>query len=449
MFASSKRLLAVAMFTILLILAVNLAWWLFYERTERLLDQQLSRRLSAVAATTALSLPPEMIDSLALGDLDAYLNVTELVSQARAADSLSEVFLLDDNYRYLATTSTGPDSLYFLAELNSPYIDSLLYGLADRSLVTRSYRTGSIILKSAFAPIPDELGTVIAVLGVEASVDYFESLADLKRNLYYSSGISILGGLLFGLLFILVQRRLNSAQQQLFMNETHAYLGRMVAVVAHEIKNPLMIIRASAERLAKKQESTESEFIIEEVDRLNQIVGGYLDFAKSGSGDAVLVEEQPTTIDLHELCANIRRHLQDKYSDDRITWLGPKGADDTAPPMNVACHARSLRQVLLNLLINGVDACRDSSRPIRVGLHAVNDNDGSITLIVSDQGGGMTKKELAHAFDPFYTTKQTGSGLGLYLSRRIVTQLGGRMEVKSRPGHGTEVIIRLGKTPRE
>ena len=449
MFTSSNRLLAVALFTILLILAVNLAWWLFYDRTAQLLDQQLSRRLSAVAATTALALSPEMVDGLTLGDLDAYLNATNLLSQAQESDSLSELFILDDNYTYLATTSTGPDTVYFLSELNGPYIDSLIYGLTARAIVTPSYRTGRIILKSAFVPIYDEIGTVIAVLGVEANVDYFDTLSDLKRNLYYSSGISVLGGLLFGLLFILVQRRLNLAQQRLFMNETHAYLGRMVAVVAHEIKNPLMIIRASAERLAKKQKAAESEFIIEEVDRLNQIVGGYLDFAKGGSGDSMLGNEQPTTIDLNELCANIRRHFQDQYPRETITWLDPRDKNDATKPINVTCHPRSLRQVILNLLINGADACRSASRPIQIGLSATDNGDGTVAVLITDNGDGMNKKELARAFDPFYTTKQTGSGLGLYLSRKIVAQIGGWMDIKSRPGHGAEVVIRLKKTVSE
>ncbi|MDH4035225.1 MAG: hypothetical protein OEV80_15650, partial [candidate division Zixibacteria bacterium] len=301
MFASSGKLLAVAVFTILLILAVNLAWWLFYDRTEQMLDQQLSRRLAAVAGTTALSLDPTTIDNLVIGDIEAWLRVNELLTEARNSDSLSEVFILDDNYTYLATTSTATDSVYFLAGLNAVYVDSLFYSETERPIVTQAYPSGSIILKSAFVPLFDELGSISAVLGIEASVDYFDAMADLKQNLYLSSAVSVLGGLLFGLLFILVQRRLNKAQQQLFMTETHAYLGRMVAVVAHEIKNPLMIIRASAERLAKKQKAPESEFVIEEVDRLNQIVSGYLDFAKGGRGGSALGDERLSEVDLHEL----------------------------------------------------------------------------------------------------------------------------------------------------
>lgn len=448
MFASSRKLFTVAVFTILLILAVNLAWWIFYERTEQMLDQQLSRRLAAVAATTTLSLDAVTIDNLILGDLNAWLSVNELLNKARSADSLSEIFILNDNYAYLATTSQANDSIYFLAELNSAYIDSLFYDQSDRAIVTASYPSGPIILKSAFVPLFDELGSVIAVLGVEASVDYFDALADLRRNLYLSSGISLMGGIIFGLLFMLVQRRLNQAQQRLFMNETHAYLGRMVAVVAHEIKNPLMIIRASAERLAKKQKTQESEFIIEEVDRLNQIVTGYLDFAKGGSGGSTLGDEQPSEVNLHKLCVSIRRHFQDKYPDNPITWLSEEASSDSKDSSEIVCHThpRSLRQVILNLLINAADACLGASLPIKVGLD-ISEQKDTVCITISDKGPGMSKKELARAFDPFYTTKQAGSGLGLYLSRIIVAEMDGRMDIVSKPGDVTQAIIRLPKKP--
>ncbi len=447
MFAASKKLLAVAVFTVLLILTVNLAWWLFYDRTEQMLDTQLSRRLAAVAGTSALALEPATIENLTLGDLEAWIKVDEFLSEAREVDSLSEILILNDSYAYLYSTSSRTDSMYLLAELNSVYIDSLFYGTIDRPVVAPSYRTGSIILKSAFMPLYDDFGSVIAVLGVEANVDYFDTLADLKTNLYLSSGISLLGGIIFGLLFMLVQRNLNRTQERLFMNETHAYLGRMVAVVAHEIKNPLMIIRASAERLAKKHAAPETGFVIEEVDRLNQIVSGYLDFARGGIDSSVLGDEQLTEINLSELCGSIRRHFQDKYPDNEIEWLdqSPAGSGCSGP---VICsgYPRALRQVILNLLINAADACLSVSRPIKVGL-SVEEKNNSVCLTVSDRGPGMNGKELRKAFDPFYTTKQSGSGLGLYLSRKIVAAMKGKMDIESKPGHGTRVIIQLPKKP--
>ena len=432
-----------ALFTVVLLLLVNLAWWLFYERTEALLAQQLSRRLAAVVKITSIGLAPEVVQSLAAGDMGRYVETLEILMRAREADSLADIFILDDNYRYLASSSLEVDSVYFLAGLNGPYIDSLFFGLADEAVVTPSYRTGQVYLKSAFAPLYDSLGSVAAVLGAEASADYFDALADLKHNLYYSSGLSLAGGILFAALFLLVQRRLNRAEQRLFLSETHAYLGRMVAVVAHEVRNPLMIVRASAERMAKKHETPECEFIVEEVDRLNQIVSGYLDFA-GGSRGTFLRSEKADSIVLRDLYLGIRKHLQDKYPDQHVEWLSGKLEDD----LSFHGYRRSLRQVLLNLLINSADACLAASKPIVVGLFAKNRGD-NITLTVADHGPGMNRKDIKRAFDPFYTTRQSGSGLGLYLSRKLVEEMGGAMDIGSRVGGGTEVVIVLPRMPRK
>ena len=182
-------------------------------------------------------LEPEIIDNLERGDLQAYDEVALGLEEIRSEDSLSELFILNEFYRYVFTTSLEADSVYFLKELNGVFIDSLFFGFTERALVTPAYRSGQVYLKSAFAPLFDANGYLIAVLGVEASVDYFDDLYALKKNLYYSSGLSVLGGLLFGVVFLILQARLNRIEHRLFLGESHAYMGRMVAVVAHELKN--------------------------------------------------------------------------------------------------------------------------------------------------------------------------------------------------------------------
>jgi len=284
MIGDSKKLLSAGIFTIILIIIVNIAWWLFYNRTEHILDEQLSKRLVSIARTSAITIQPEKLDSLIVGDFETYAEIYSTLDRIRINDSLSEVFILDANYNYQLTTLLETDSSYFLSSLNGAYIDSIFFGITEKSLATATYQTGEIYLKSAFAPLYDSDGLVRSVLGVEASVDYFDSLADFKQNLLYTSLLSLLGGFILGIIFLLIQRRINNLQRHLFLNETQTYLGRMVSIVSHEIKNPLMIIRASAERLRKKDNSTESGFIIEETDRLNEIVSGYLNFAQSGGG---------------------------------------------------------------------------------------------------------------------------------------------------------------------
>ena len=448
MVTGNRKIVAMAFFAVILIALVNLVWWLFYQNTEKILDHQLSRRLAAVARTASAAITPETTSDLLEGDLNAYQTSWEILERTRQADSLAEVFILDDTFHYLATTSPEDDSTYFLRRLNGLYIDSVFFGSPSQAIVTPSYQTGSAYLRTAFVPLTDNSGFVLAVLGVEANVDYFDSLAELKRNLLYSALLSIVGGLFFGLLFLAYQRRINRAEHQLYLNQTHSYLGRMVAVVSHEIKNPLMIIRASAERLGKKTDAPESQFVIEEVDRLNQIVTGYLDFARAGSGSptdsnrSLLTTEEPQPVNLTELAANLQRHLRDKYAQHELAWLDSSLGEN----LTITTYPRALRQILFNLLINGAEACLTAGLPLKIGI-AAEDRGSRILLRVIDHGPGMNKKELNEAFAPFFTTKNSGTGLGLYVSRKIVIEMGGELEIESTPGEKTELKINLPKNP--
>ncbi len=438
---SAGKFILIALFTVLLVVLVNLVWWVNYQRTEQMLSEQLGRRLGAAASSAAVCFSPEQVDSLRLGSADVYLRASGILERIRQSDSLSEVFILDENYLYLATTLIEADSAYFLADIHGPEIDSVLYQLTPGVCLTPTYNSGSVYLKTAFAPLMGSDGLAAAVLGVEANVDYFDSLASLRRNLYYATGISLLAGLLLGGLFLWGQRRINTAEERLFLGETHAHLGKMVAVVAHELRNPLMIIRGSAERLVKKTDGPEAGYVVEEVDRLNQIVTGYLDFARAGG--SLLSTESLAETRLAELAAGIRKHLAEKYSGQEIEWTGA----EIAPDLAMTGYPRSLRQVLLNLLFNGVESCLAAGRPASVGLD-INLQGEKVEFVVKDLGAGMSRKEQRRAFTPFHTTKQTGSGLGLYLSRTLVNEMGGEITLNSTPGRGTVITMILPLRPK-
>ncbi|MCH7691616.1 MAG: HAMP domain-containing histidine kinase [candidate division Zixibacteria bacterium] len=448
MFGGTKKLWLVALFSIVLIVLVNLAWWIFYDKTEAILDGQLGRRLALVANTGAMRITAADIEALMSDDFQAFVNIVDILEEIRLSDSLSEVFILDENYRYLATTSYEADSTYLLAPLNGRFIDSFFYSSEENALVTESYQTGSIYLKSAFVPLPDSLGLVVAVLGVEAPVDFFESLVELKNNLYFSSLLSVLAGLIFGIIFLLVQRSLNQAEARLVLSETHSHLGRMVAVISHEIKNPLMIIRGSAERLKKflakeNKHPEESDFIIEEVDRLNQIVTGYLSFARGTIG-GILAASQSEPIKVAGFMAKMKADLEQKYADQKIEWIG----DNSPPGLVIHSYPRVLRQILLNLLINGAEACLSAEKPLKLGISILEQGE-FIELRVVDFGPGIPKRKMKKLFEPFYTTRQQGSGLGLYLTLKIVEELKGRIDIQSEPGEKTEFIIYLPKEPNQ
>ncbi|MDZ4723846.1 MAG: ATP-binding protein [candidate division Zixibacteria bacterium] len=432
----SQRLILIAVFTVLLIVLVNLVWWLFYQKTERMLDEQLARRLSSLAQASTITLSNSLILSLRDGDLDSYAATVGLLEELRLTDSLSEVFILDETYRYLATTSLEADSTYFLTLINGIYLDSLFFGLTENVIVSPTYQTGSLYLKSVFAPIRDSLGVTYAVLGVEASVDYFEDLYTLKTGLSFSTAMSLLAGLGLGLIFLLLQRQLNRTERRLFLSETHAYLGRMVAVVAHEIKTPLMIIRGSAERIKKKTDMNEAGDIIEEADRLNGVVSGYLSFAKADG--ALLSGDHAERFDCIPFISDVKKQIVAKYAPEVIIWLEYE-LPDTFP---VTSYRGSLRQVLVNLLFNGADACKNATKPITLGLF-FEQQARTFSIHVIDTGTGISKQEQRKLFEPFYTTKQTGSGLGLYLSKKLIVEMGGNLHIESKKNEGTAMVVTL------
>jgi signal transduction histidine kinase len=204
----------------------------------------------------------------------------------------------------------------------------------------------------------------------------------------------------------------------------------MVAVVSHEIKNPLMIMRASAERL-EKSGLKEAHFIIEETDRLNNIVTGYLDFA---SGKRTLSLER---VDLKKMLSSITEQFIPRLAREGVVLssVGPTSAvPATADPV-------ALRQVIINLILNGAEA----SKRMRNACVNVSCAMGSSQpmIEVKDNGKGMSAGEQKSIFEPFYTTKTTGSGLGLFLSRSLVRQMGGEITLESKKGGPTLFRVTL------
>jgi len=222
-----------------------------------------------------------------------------------------------------------------------------------------------------------------------------------------------------------------------------AALGEMAAGLAHEIRNPLGAIKASAQYLAEEPGGTagaDGEFlgiIVEEVDRLNRVVSSFLDYARPSKGDTAPIDVN----------AAVRRSMQllgAQCEDAGIAW--ELALADTLPPVRI--DVEQLRQVLINLVQNAFQAMSGSGRLIvATDTRAREDASGQRRLFVEmrvhDTGPGIPQKVLANLFVPFVTTKDHGTGLGLAISQRIVTAVGGHIEVSTQEGVGTTFSVRL------
>jgi signal transduction histidine kinase len=206
----------------------------------------------------------------------------------------------------------------------------------------------------------------------------------------------------------------------------------MAAGIAHEIRNPLGIIKATAARLRKRYDDPAHSderfaYIDDEVERLNGILTGYLQFARDEAPRLEALDLVP----LVERGLRLARPELEIAHVELTTWFP------------IACYAladsQRLQQVILNLVLNAVQAMPQGGR-LDVRLEP---RDEEARLQFRDTGPGFDPGVRARLFEPFVTTKEKGSGLGLAVARRIVEQHHGRIHVDDAPGGGALVEIVL------
>jgi len=230
-------------------------------------------------------------------------------------------------------------------------------------------------------------------------------------------------------------REQKELEEQLHLAERLAALGEMVAGVSHEIKNPLGIIRSTAELLGGMPDADETQkrlsgVITEESTRLNEIVTEFLDFARP---------QEP--------------NLQDCYLEEiikkNISFLGPElekqGINVThnlnGRSLKLQADQELLYRSLLNIFINSMQSM-DNAGSITV---KVKEEKGYYLIEIEDTGSGISQENMKKIFNPFFTSKEKGSGLGLSIVKKIIEGHKGSIGLESKEDTGTRVIIQLPK----
>jgi len=224
-------------------------------------------------------------------------------------------------------------------------------------------------------------------------------------------------------------------QVEMSQKERLSSLGRLSTVIAHEVRNPLMIIKAALHALRQPDVSPTAmaEAVTDidgEIARLNRLVNEVLDFARP-----IQFELAPT--DLNALC-------RESVAAAQAAPGAAVGLDlDAALPI-ITTDAERLRVALVNLIVNARHAVEHQGASARPAVFlSTRAGDGHVSVVVADHGAGIDERDLPRVFDPFFTTKRGGTGLGLPIAKNIVEGLGGALTVASAPGRGTEIRIEL------
>ena len=244
----------------------------------------------------------------------------------------------------------------------------------------------------------------------------------------------------------ITQRKLAEAQVldqgvQLQRAAQLSFVGELAAGLAHEIKNPLAGIQGVVDILIRRRDKNDPERealegMRHEVTRIDNTVRLLLDRARPR-----LVSLRETS--LRELVARsvnlARAQVTNAIGSEKQVKIDFEAPED---PVMISIDPGQIEDAVLNLIINAIEAV-DVDGQVTIRLSTPQDDPEEIAIEVSDNGTGISEPDLSKVFDPFFTTRQSGTGLGLPSVRRIARLHGGGVDVKSSPGQGSVFTIRL------
>jgi signal transduction histidine kinase len=350
---------------------------------------------------------------------------------------ISRVQLGDEEYEALprplaaqaspAPATTGPVALILrsrTAQLQS--LQSIHAGLLATAVVAVLLAT---VLSFAVArTIAQPLAAITGVMREVATTgDLTLKIAPRHRNRWDDDDARLLATT-----FNTLTDSIARFQRDLSQKERLTALGRLSTVIAHEVRNPLMIIKSALHSLRQPGVAPEVNReaitdIDEEVVRLNRIVNEVLDFARP-------IQFELSRVDVNALC---------RESAGAALASGPGApiAMELDPTLStMTTDPGRLRIALVNLLVNARHAVHGNGGHVTLSSRSGTE---SVRISVADSGTGIASPDLSKVFDPYFTTKRGGTGLGLPIAKNIVEGLGGTLAVSSTPGKGTDITIDL------
>jgi len=226
-------------------------------------------------------------------------------------------------------------------------------------------------------------------------------------------------------------RRLEEAQEEARRSERLAALGQLSGGLAHELRNPLAVIKGSAETLMRKLASSDpittelAGYISSEVNRMNALVTRFLDFARPHKLEQQLEQIPP-------LLERALKAAHDRWPDAKV-----EVERQFAPNLpEVSIDGELIERVFTNLALNAYEAMGPGGGKLRVEAVPSSDGKGGVEINFQDTGPGIPAELREQIFNPFFTTKETGVGLGLSIVSKIVDDHRGWIRVTSEPGKG-------------
>ena len=415
--------------TFVFLLLINVGNYLFIQRIGGHLEKGLDDRL-----VSAASFASQIIEKDATNFYDPiYQSLLRInLSRIHSENDLEAVYLIDPSLNLIT------DSMFDFELSSRGYIreDSVAIKKSMEGIITTSdlHTVAGNHFKNVYAPLFDHYGNT-ALLVLEANAEFLDVMDIFKRGVFFGSLISALLLVVITIYLMVATKSILKTESELQQSKRLASMGQMSATMAHEIRNPLGIIKSTADVLRERYENPSEpdelfSFINEETKRLNRLVNDFLSLSR----EPILNLEQ------HVLNNILQTAISQVQSDrnDKIDFCLVQTESIT-----LICDRDLIHQVALNLLLNSIQAIGEQKGHITINIKTEKIRLKSFALIEFLDDGPGFKEDPLIVFEPFYTTKTSGTGLGLAVTKTIIEKHGGRIKASNRLSGGAKIEIYL------
>jgi len=447
------------------------------------MDAEMGQRLIAIAKAATVQMKWQYLGVLQPGDENTrlYQDLQKKLQSMRDATGSKRIYVFDLEGRSLVDSQDDVPigTLYRFLDADQIHIEQAKRGNAAFS--TSFHGKDDAFYKSAYVPIQEEegigkRGNISAVLAVDASVLFLETMENMRRNLIITGIMGMFAAIALSALFarsiVIPIKKLSRAAQQIkegnlgaqvdsysgdevgmladtfnemsvAINERDKRLSRlneelkqMSAGLAHEVRNPLNGMRIFLELIRRqyasdKKASEMIERVDNEVQALNRIVTEFLDFARPAPLEWDMV------VNLSDVIGTVLALLSPEL-DDVVVQIHTYGLESLPP---IRTDAEQLKRVFTNIIKNAIQAMPYGGA-LNISGKAI-PMENIINIEFADTGIGIPQDVLERIFDPFFTTRNTGTGLGLAVVKRLLEDLSGAIGCRSEVGKGATFIVTL------
>lgn len=409
------------------------------------LQRALKRRKRRNGTSPSIT-PEEFLRSITLiPDIDQLLsNFTSKFTEMFLADSVYLVLFEPVTNRYVGRRAKGgrPE---FLTRFNFSQKDNLIKWLnvnrCSLNVVRQSQVVEFLSQNGRQLLVDASIQIILPLVVINRLTGVLFVGRDDRRRRYSPEDESLMVSLVsqsaLAIEYAMVYQFQENKLKRLFHADKLMTVGELAAGAAHEIRNPLAAIRSTVQYIKRDLPDDKQKLvdgIIEEVDRIDKIIKGLLSFSRTS-------ELHVESLDLHNVLEQTLSLLDPELKNHNIEVAKEYRLVDPY----IQGDGAQLKQVFLNILLNSIQAMEKTGK-VTIVTDLTPNREEFVTILLADTGSGIPTSALPKVFDPFYTTKETGTGIGLSISYGIVHRHGGEIEIRSSrdgEGKGTNVTINL------